>query len=95
MEYTVQEAHSSTSESDDNESYNQYDDLNGGYYNRGSPPDETYQRFQHSVSQSSEDDDTSQAEVKIVDPGPFRYNKRIFITALPCLLLTLAMAGET
>ncbi|CAG5134349.1 unnamed protein product [Candidula unifasciata] len=31
----------------------------------------------------------------LVDPGPFRYNKRIFMTSLPALLLVLALGGET
>lgn len=31
----------------------------------------------------------------LVDPGQFRYNKRIFVTSLPALLLVLALGGET
>lgn len=31
----------------------------------------------------------------LVDPGGFRYNKRVFVTSLPALLLVLALGGET
>ncbi|GFO15243.1 hypothetical protein PoB_004174800 [Plakobranchus ocellatus] len=31
----------------------------------------------------------------LVDPGPFRYNQRVFVTCLPALLLVLALGGET
>ncbi|KAH9500626.1 hypothetical protein Btru_077150 [Bulinus truncatus] len=31
----------------------------------------------------------------LVDPGPFRYNKRVFVTSLPATLLVLALGGET
>ncbi|XP_005097139.1 uncharacterized protein LOC101863811 [Aplysia californica] len=31
----------------------------------------------------------------LVDPGLFRYNKRVFVTSLPALLLVLALGGET
>ena len=30
-----------------------------------------------------------------VDPGPFRYNRRVFITSLPAMLFVLALGGET
>ena len=48
-------------------------------------------------TQSSEEEDDAGRKPKTVavDPGSFRYNKRVFVTALPCLLLTLIMTGET
>ncbi|XP_076444586.1 uncharacterized protein LOC143282735 [Babylonia areolata] len=52
-----------------------------------------YSRF----GQNSDEEDGKVAEtpeIVLVDPGPFQYNKRVFITALPCLLLTLIMTGE-
>ena len=45
--------------------------------------------------QNSEEEDAKEQETEAVDPGAFRYNKRVFVTALPCLLLTLIMTGET
>ena len=46
-------------------------------------------------TQSSEEEEEDAKEGEAVDPGPFRYNKRVFVTALPCLLLTLVMTGES
>ena len=46
-------------------------------------------------TQNSEEEDAKEQETEAVDPGSFRYNKRVFVTALPCLLLTLIMTGET
>ena len=31
----------------------------------------------------------------LVDPGLFRYNKRVFVTSVPALLFVLALGGET
>ncbi|RUS76742.1 hypothetical protein EGW08_015498, partial [Elysia chlorotica] len=31
----------------------------------------------------------------LVDPGPFRYNQRVFVTALPAMVLVMALGGET
>lgn len=31
---------------------------------------------------------------KLVDPGPFKYNRKVFLAALPCFLIILAICGE-
>jgi hypothetical protein len=38
--------------------------------------------------------DSAEEERDLPDPGQFRYNQKVFITALPCFLLVLMMAGE-
>ena len=30
----------------------------------------------------------------LIDPGPFRYNRKVCVAALPCLLLLLMITGE-
>ncbi|XP_076467119.1 uncharacterized protein LOC143298211 isoform X2 [Babylonia areolata] len=62
----------------------------GGQYSSGG----VHPRFLHTQSLEEEEEKDREGSRKGVDPGPFRYNKRVFITALPCLLLTLAMTGE-
>ncbi|KAK7503200.1 hypothetical protein BaRGS_00005465 [Batillaria attramentaria] len=105
--YMVKENYESTygNRDDFHGAYNSADDYDGvyntrttlvydGVYNRRDDRDGAYPRSVQ--TQSSEEEEVKEpAERKVVDPGPFRYNKRIFFTALPCLLLMLVMAGET
>ena len=35
-----------------------------------------------------------QKEIVLVDPGPFRYNRKVCLAAIPCFLLVLAICGE-
>ncbi|XP_048239676.1 uncharacterized protein LOC124140327 [Haliotis rufescens] len=53
------------------------------------------------VSESEDEDDrrqvmdsSSEEEEKLVDPGPFRYHKRICAAALPCFLIVIGFVGE-
>ncbi|KAK6187462.1 hypothetical protein SNE40_005486 [Patella caerulea] len=39
-------------------------------------------------------DDEKVDPQELVDPGVFRYNKRVAVAALPCILLLLALGGE-
>ncbi|KAL8586622.1 hypothetical protein ACOMHN_040130 [Nucella lapillus] len=52
-----------------------------------------FSRFRH--NSNGEEGEKVEEEKVLVDPGMFLYNKRVFITALPCLLLMLIMTGET
>lgn len=53
-----------------------------------------YDKFLHDPDWAKAAKEDSQAR-NLVDPGPFRYNKRVFMTSLPALLLVLALGGET
>ncbi|XP_067674659.1 uncharacterized protein [Haliotis asinina] len=53
------------------------------------------------VSESEDEDDrrqvvdtSSEEEEKLVDPGPFRYHKRICAAAVPCFLIVIGFVGE-
>ena len=102
--------HSGSGQFDSSESNSEEDELQetsydgynmgspqGHYYGYNSRLDSeggAYPRFIQTQN-SEEEEDTKGQETEAVDPGAFRYNKRVFVTALPCLLLTLVMTGET
>nr|KAI8758437.1 hypothetical protein BgiMline_009061 [Biomphalaria glabrata] len=53
-----------------------------------------YDQFLHDPDWAKANREEVVAKV-LVDPGPFRYNKRVFVTSLPAALLVLALGGET
>jgi hypothetical protein len=72
--------------------YNAFDYLSLGA-DPGLDPEYLLSRLKRQPDAIGDDDDTEESS-KAEDPGLFKYNKRVFVTALPCLLLTLVMTGE-
>lgn len=45
-------------------------------------------------SETEDYDDEDERSYQVVDPGTFRYNKRLLVISLPCFLLVLSLTGE-
>lgn len=43
---------------------------------------------------NEDNDDYPDDDIILKDPGPFRYNRKLFILSLPCALMVLALVGE-
>ncbi|GFS27276.1 hypothetical protein ElyMa_005253100 [Elysia marginata] len=55
-----------------------------------------YDKFLPDPAWAKVNKEEAEAKPKIlVDPGPFRYNQRVFVTSLPAMMLVLAFGGET
>ena len=55
-----------------------------------------YDKFLPDPAWAKVNKEEAEARPKIlVDPGPFRYNQRVFVTSLPAMILVMALGGET
>lgn len=55
-----------------------------------------YDKFLPDPAWAKVNKEEAEARPKIlVDPGPFRYNQRVFVTSFPAIMLILALGGET
>ena len=41
-----------------------------------------------------DNDDYPDERIVLYDPGPFRYNKKMFLVSLPCTIMLLTLVGE-
>ncbi|XP_025099219.1 uncharacterized protein LOC112567002 [Pomacea canaliculata] len=91
----------STSSDDDDDEEEEEENSDGksihhNVYSRTDGSGDAYHRFHHTHSLAScSEEDANKSSKELSDPGPFRYNKRVFVTSLPCLLLLLIVGGET
>ena len=55
-----------------------------------------YDKFLPDPAWAKVNKEEAEARPKVlVDPGTFRYNQRVFVTALPAMMIVLALGGET
>ena len=43
---------------------------------------------------NEDNDDYPDEDIIPKDPGPFRYNRKLFVVSLPCALMVLSLVGE-